>query len=121
MSKPPAGYHHVRAHIRRNPGPRDARRMSGWLTFGHIALAVLWSKYFGLGDTSASTPTEQRPTPSVSQLAPCRASKSSGHHRTEPMVMTRIEDEESDYARQAASTLRGITPELLDDINTKRT
>ncbi|MGW1868923.1 hypothetical protein ACWCPS_25585 [Streptomyces mauvecolor] len=35
--------------------------------------------------------------------------------------MARIEDEESCYARQAASTLRGITPELLDDISTKRT
>ncbi|MFF1478258.1 hypothetical protein ACFVYD_11915 [Streptomyces sp. NPDC058301] len=72
MSKPPAGYHHVRAHIRRNPGPRGARWMSGWLTVGLIALAVLWVKFFGLGDTSANTPTEQRPTPPVSQPAPSR-------------------------------------------------
>ncbi|WP_167161297.1 hypothetical protein [Streptomyces sp. MBT27] len=72
MAKPPAGHHHVRAHIRRNPGPRSARRMSGWLTVGLIALAVLWVKFFGLGDTSAGTPAEQHPTPSVSQSAPSR-------------------------------------------------
>ncbi|MFJ4679088.1 hypothetical protein [Kitasatospora sp. NPDC088783] len=65
MTVPP-GYHRVRSHIRRNPGPRTgARKMSGWTIAGLCALVWLWAHFFGFGDSGTTTP----PAPAVTAPA----------------------------------------------------
>ena len=44
MSKVPDGFPRVRGHIRRNPKPRSAKRMSGWTIAGLPAGAWLWGR-----------------------------------------------------------------------------
>ncbi|MGP3927233.1 hypothetical protein [Streptomyces sp. 8N616] len=63
---PPEGYHVVRWHIRRNPGP-SAKRMSGWTIAALVAGVWLWGQVFGFSDGSAEEPA--KPQPSVSAPA----------------------------------------------------
>lgn len=64
MAKAPDGFHYVRGHIRRNPRPRSAKRMSGWMIAGSLAAVWLWGQVFGF-DSAAPAPPAQ-PNPSVS-------------------------------------------------------
>ncbi|MFB7657854.1 MULTISPECIES: hypothetical protein [unclassified Streptomyces] len=66
MAKVADGFHQVRAHIRRNPKPKSARRMSGWMIAGLFAGAWLWGQVFGFG-TAAPAPAD--PNPAVSTPA----------------------------------------------------
>ncbi|MER8073708.1 hypothetical protein ABTZ59_36370 [Streptomyces sp. NPDC094034] len=66
MSKVPEGFYRVRGHIRRNPKPRSAKRMSGWMIAGLVAGAWLWGQVFGFGETAATTPpADPKPAASV--------------------------------------------------------
>ncbi|MEU1212601.1 hypothetical protein ACFYSH_15285 [Streptomyces sp. NPDC005791] len=65
MSKVPDGFHRVRGHIRRNPKPRSAKRMSGWMIAGLLAGAWLWGQVFGFGESAVSTPAAD-PKPAAS-------------------------------------------------------
>ncbi|GLF93217.1 hypothetical protein [Streptomyces yaizuensis] len=56
MTRVPDGFHSVRAHIRRNPRRRSAKRMSGWTIAGLVAGVWLWGQVFGFGESTASTP-----------------------------------------------------------------
>ncbi|MFK4156996.1 hypothetical protein ACI2LV_34115 [Streptomyces fungicidicus] len=67
MAKVPDGSHYVRGHIRRNPKPRSAKRMSGWMIAGLLAGAWLWGQVFGFEATTSTTPAE--PNPGVSAPA----------------------------------------------------
>ncbi|WP_371589241.1 hypothetical protein [Streptomyces virginiae] len=69
MSKVPDGFHHVRAHNRRNPKPRSAKRMSGWMIAGLLAGAWLWGQVFGFGESAATTPPPVDPQPAASAPA----------------------------------------------------
>ncbi|MGW5972736.1 hypothetical protein [Streptomyces sp. NPDC055186] len=63
MSKVPEGFHRVRGHIRRNPKPRSAKRMSGWVIAGLVAGVWLWGQVFGFSESTATTPpTGPKPT-----------------------------------------------------------
>jgi hypothetical protein len=67
MGKVPDGFHYVRGHIRRNPKPRSAKRMSGWMIAGLVAAVWLWVQLFGSGEASTTTPpAEPKPTVSAS-------------------------------------------------------
>ncbi|MEV3907391.1 hypothetical protein [Streptomyces canus] len=65
MSKAPDGFHFVRGHIRRNPKPGGAKRMSGWMIAGLAAGIWLWGQVFGFGEAVTTTPPAQ-PQPVVS-------------------------------------------------------
>ncbi|MFK0115219.1 hypothetical protein [Streptomyces sp. NPDC090994] len=67
MAKVPDGFHTVRAHIRRNPRPRSAKRMSGWTIAGLLAGVWLWGQLFGFQE--AAPATSQDPNPAVSAPA----------------------------------------------------
>jgi predicted lipid-binding transport protein (Tim44 family) len=56
MSKVPDGFYYVRGHIRRNPRPRSAKRMSGWMIAGVLAGVWLWGQLFGFGEAATKTP-----------------------------------------------------------------
>ncbi|MEV6880721.1 hypothetical protein [Streptomyces sp. NPDC051135] len=68
MSKVPDGFHRVRGHIRRNPKPRSAKRMSGWMIAGLLAGVWLWGQVFGFGESTAPTPPAD-PKPAASATA----------------------------------------------------
>ncbi|MBT3167526.1 hypothetical protein HTV80_31215 [Streptomyces sp. Vc74B-19] len=68
MSKSSDGYYKVRAHYRRKPTPRNAKRMSGWAVAGLVAGVWLWGQIFGFGDSTA-TPPPAVPAPSVAVTA----------------------------------------------------
>ncbi len=68
MSKVPDGFHRVRGHIRRNPKPRSAKRMSGWMIAGLAAGVWLWGQVFGFGEATGTPPPAQ-PKPAVSSPA----------------------------------------------------
>ncbi|WP_116209849.1 hypothetical protein [Streptomyces olivoreticuli] len=68
MPKVPDGFHVVRAHIRRNPKPRSAKRMSGWVVAGLLAAVWLWGQVFGFGEATTSTPPAH-PQPTASTAA----------------------------------------------------
>ncbi|AIJ17434.1 MULTISPECIES: hypothetical protein [Streptomyces] len=66
MSKVPDGFHRVRGHIRRNPKPRSAKRMSGWMIAGLLAGVWLWGQVFGFSESTATTsPTDPKPAASA--------------------------------------------------------
>jgi hypothetical protein len=65
MAKVPDGFHRVRGHIRRNPKPRSATRMSGWTIAGLLAGVWLWGQVFGFGESTATTTPDPRPTASA--------------------------------------------------------
>ncbi|MEU6918344.1 hypothetical protein [Streptomyces olindensis] len=66
MSKVPDGFHRVRGHIRRNPKPRSAKRMSGWMIAGLLAGVWLWGQAFGFSEATATTPpTDPKPAASA--------------------------------------------------------
>lgn len=65
MSQVPDGFHRVRGHIRRNPRPRSAKRMSGWMIAGLAAGIWLWGQVFGFGGAT-TTPPPVQPHPSAS-------------------------------------------------------
>ncbi|MFH9227508.1 hypothetical protein [Streptomyces lydicus] len=66
MSKVPDGFHRVRGHIRRNPKPRSAKRMSGWMIAGLLAGVWLWGQVFGFSASTATTPlTDPKPAASA--------------------------------------------------------
>lgn len=68
MSKAPEGFHYVSRHIRRNPKPGSAKRMSGWMIAGLAAGIWLWGQVFGFGEAPTTTPPTQ-PQPTVSAPA----------------------------------------------------
>ncbi|MFD5618468.1 hypothetical protein [Streptomyces yangpuensis] len=68
MSKVPEGFHRVRAHVRRNPTQRSAKRMSGWTIAGLAAGVWLWGQVFGFGE-AAPTPPPTQPQPTASAPA----------------------------------------------------
>ncbi|MBK3625722.1 hypothetical protein JHN59_12890 [Streptomyces sp. MBT49] len=68
MSKAPDGFHYVRGHIRRNPKPGRAKRMSGWMIAGIAAGIWLWGQVFGFGEAATTTPPAQ-PQSAVSSPA----------------------------------------------------
>lgn len=68
MSKVPDGFHRVRGHIRRNPKPRSAKRMSGWMIAGLLAGVWLWGQVFGFSESTATTPSTD-PKPAASATA----------------------------------------------------
>ncbi|WP_405824470.1 hypothetical protein OG705_29810 [Streptomyces sp. NBC_00838] len=68
MSRVPAGFHRVRGHIRRNPKPGRAKRMSGWMIAGIVAGIWLWGQVFGFDKTTTTTPPAQ-PQPALSSPA----------------------------------------------------
>ncbi|GAA0189247.1 hypothetical protein GCM10009536_58510 [Streptomyces thermocarboxydus] len=68
MSKAPEGHIRVRAHYRRKPTSKSAKRMSGWAIAGLIAGVWLWGQVFGFSD-SAAIPPPSVPEPSVSAAA----------------------------------------------------
>ncbi len=68
MSKVPDGFHRVRGHIRRNPKPRSAKRMSGWMIAGLLAGVWLWGQVFGFSESTATTP-QTDPKPAASATA----------------------------------------------------
>ncbi|MER6031656.1 hypothetical protein [Streptomyces sp. NPDC001851] len=66
MAKVPDGFHRVRGHIRRNPKPRSAKRMSGWIIAGLLAGVWLWGQVFGFsGSTATTPPTDPKPAASA--------------------------------------------------------
>ncbi|WP_153812240.1 hypothetical protein [Streptomyces sp. SUK 48] len=66
MSKVPNGFHRVRGHIRRNPKPRSAKRMSGWMIAGLLAGVWLWGQVFGFSESIATTsPADPKPAASA--------------------------------------------------------
>ncbi|MFG3094515.1 hypothetical protein [Streptomyces sp. NPDC048202] len=66
MSKVPDGFHRVRGHIRRNPKPRSAKRMSGWMIAGLLAGVWLWGQVIGFSESTATTPpTDSKPAASA--------------------------------------------------------
>ncbi|ARH93603.1 hypothetical protein [Streptomyces sp. MOE7] len=66
MSKVPDGFHRVRGHIRRNPKPRSAKRMSGWMIAGLLAGVWLWGQVFEFSESTATTPlTDPKPAASA--------------------------------------------------------
>lgn len=56
MTKAPDGFHYVRGHVRRNPKPRNAKRLSGWMIAGLLAGTWLWGQLFGFGEATTTTP-----------------------------------------------------------------
>ncbi|ANW22148.1 hypothetical protein I3J09_29430 (plasmid) [Streptomyces clavuligerus] len=66
MAKAPEGFVHVRAHLRRKPGPRKAKRMSGWTIAGLLAGVWLWGQTVGFGESATGTPPAAEPRPSAS-------------------------------------------------------
>ncbi|MDN3266745.1 hypothetical protein [Streptomyces sp. MA15] len=68
MSKVPNGFHRVRGHIRRNPKPRSAKRMSGWMIAGLLAGVWLWGQVFGFSESTVTTPPAD-PKPAASATA----------------------------------------------------
>ncbi|MCX4745956.1 hypothetical protein OG455_10530 [Kitasatospora sp. NBC_01287] len=60
----PEGYHRVRAHIRRNPRP-SAKKTSGWMIAGVVAVLWLWGHFIGFSDGNATTPVNSNPTVSA--------------------------------------------------------
>ncbi|NJP48699.1 hypothetical protein HCJ93_01070 [Streptomyces sp. SBST2-5] len=68
MRKAPEGFHYVRGHLRRNPKPRSAKRMSGWMIAGLLAGVWLWGQLFGFGEAGTSAPSND-PRPAVSETA----------------------------------------------------
>lgn len=67
MAKVPDGFHYVRGHIRRNPKPNSAKRMSGWMIAGLLAGIWLWGQVFGFEAATPTTPAD--PNPAVSAPA----------------------------------------------------
>ncbi|MBV6699969.1 hypothetical protein KV557_23175 [Kitasatospora aureofaciens] len=61
----PEGYHVVRRHIRRNPRPSSAKKMSVWTIAGVCALVWLWAHFIGFGDTGTATSNTPAPTASA--------------------------------------------------------
>lgn len=68
MPNIPDGFHYVRGHIRRNPKPRSAKRMSGWMIAGLLAGVWLWGQVFGFGEAASTTPPAA-PQPAASTPA----------------------------------------------------
>ncbi|MCX4826160.1 hypothetical protein OG883_41555 [Streptomyces sp. NBC_01142] len=69
MSKVPDGFHRVRGHIRRNPKPGRAKRMSGWMIAGLAAAVWLWGQVFGFGEATTNTTPPAHPKPAVTSPA----------------------------------------------------
>ena len=59
----PEGSHYVHGHMRRNPGPRRAKKTSGWVIAAGVA-AALWM--WAHGSSSSASTTTPAPTVSVS-------------------------------------------------------
>ncbi|MEU9028997.1 hypothetical protein AB0D46_16035 [Streptomyces sp. NPDC048383] len=69
MSKVPDGFHRVRGHIRRNPRPGSAKRMSGWMIAGLAAGVWLWGQVVGFGEATSHTTPPAQPQPAISAPA----------------------------------------------------
>ncbi|WP_030565432.1 hypothetical protein [Streptomyces aureocirculatus] len=67
MAKVPDGFHYARGHIRRNPKPNSAKRMSGWMIAGLLAGIWLWGQVLGFEAATLTTPAD--PNPAVSAPA----------------------------------------------------
>ena len=68
MTKAPDGFHYVRGPVRRNPKPRNAKRLSGWMIAGLLAGTWLWGQLFGFGEATTTTPPAD-PEPAISAPA----------------------------------------------------